>query len=513
MMHRFPWFMHDGPTSVELLKGLDKKVTDAIGKKVDVDDYTAKVKELTESNTALEARVKACDDTIVTQKETIERVEAEFKTHRFGRNANGEGDTLRNFVCNLGNGEGDDEGLLPTEVAPLKSWLPRIEQLSEGSPILNSRGMPIDSRLRGAAKMAQSDPEKYAACGGWFQARIKAYILNAKGRPVEAEKWNKRADQIMAALGGVSAQSKAALQEDTAGEGQELVPTITEAMIGWLMKEASVVRAAGPTMITMTAKQHDLPNLQDDFTVTVDNEEAVIADSETAGTPFGESALIARRFNGLVTISIELIQDNIIALMDFLMTHLTQQLGRKQDALATEGDGTPPNWSGIATIAGTNSINNDAKAANAGVPVTVASWLKMMYGAEHWSTVESGVVFSHPWVIRDLVAAIIAAASEAQSMLFGITTPTPGSVGGRRVYPTSTILRNRSAGTDESFAYHGDPQYLVMGDRMGITFDVNPFAGTEFKKGQILLRLIQRTGFVVWVPGYWTKLLNIETIA
>ena len=68
-----------------------------------------------------------------------------------------------------------------------------------------------------------------------------------------------------------------------------LVPVILEAVIGWLMKDASVVRQAGPTLITMTSNTHELPKLADDFTVGWFSEEGTITDGVPA-SPFYSSS-------------------------------------------------------------------------------------------------------------------------------------------------------------------------------------------------------------------------------
>ena len=47
-------------------------------------------------------------------------------------------------------------------------------------------------------------------------------------------------------------------------------------MIGWLIRDASVVRASNPTTLQMTSKVHQLPQLASDFTVTWEPEIAPV---------------------------------------------------------------------------------------------------------------------------------------------------------------------------------------------------------------------------------------------
>ena len=80
----------------------------------------------------------------------------------------------------------------------------------------------------------------------------------------------------------------------------------------------------------------------------------------------------------------------------------------------------------------------------------------------------------------------------------------------------SAILRNRGTGTDETVAYHGNPRYIVVGDRLATTFVANPWGGkvtagvSTFEKDQTVLRLTRRVGAIIWVPGYFTQLSGVE---
>lgn len=438
-------------------------------------------------------RIEQHDAGLKAEKDAREKLEADFNKRRLntGGGDTTEPDALRNA--------------LPDD---LKRWIPHVRTLKAGEAFADGHGL-IQRRSSASAKLAQRDPALYIAIGGWMQAHIKRQIAAQKGEGKVAEKWTKRIEELELALEGSPelVQQRAALAEGTDATGGYIVPTITEAMIGWLMKEASVVRAAGATIIQMTTQTHELPSLANDFTVTWDAEAATIADSAPA-SPLGSATLTAKRENGLVTISLELVQDNIINLMDFLMTHLIQQLGRKEDEQALEGDGTV--FTGLFSVSGTNSVNNNGAAAGSGVTVTLASWLAMMYGGEHQSTLDNAVTFCHPWVIRDLMQTTIASGTLPVLPFLGANEARPRNILGEPVHPTSVILRNRSGATNETAAYHGDPQYIVIGDRMATQFDVNPWSETEFKKGQVLLRVLRRVGIVIWVPKYFTKLLNIE---
>lgn len=381
-----------------------------------------------------------------------------------------------------------------------KSLINRVRGFRVGD-VVASDDTGVLRRTRGMHTIAQRDPVGYVACGLLMQAHLKAAKATRASRPEEVARWMERADKLTEALGGIAPEAKVALQEDTNSEGGFLVPTIVENMIGWLMKEASVVRRSGATVMQMTSKSHQLPSLANDFTVNWTTEEGTIVDSVPA-SPFSGGQLVAKKQTGLVTISLELAQDNVTGLMDFILAHLLQQLGRAEDAQALEGDGTV--FTGLFSAAGLASVAGGSNA------LSEDELRKLIYGGEHEATMDGSVIWCHPWIVRDAMGLTTSNAIWFPYLLgMNSQTPTPRNIWGVPTFPTSSILRNRGGGTNETTAYHGDPSYLVIGDRAGVQFDLNPWSETEFKKGQVLLRVIRRVGILVWVPAYFTKLTAV----
>lgn len=444
-----------------------------------------RLKAIEESGKKQAEAIAAHDGRLKSQEDHLVKVEQALNTKRLntGGGPTTEPDALRNA--------------LPDD---LKAWLPRVAGLQSAGALHGADGTIVSpGRSAGFARMAQSDPVRYVAVGGWFQARIKATIFAQRGMGAKAEAWNKRAEDLAEAMGGFDVQAKAALQEDTNSEGGYLVPTVTEAMIGWLMKEASVVRQAGATVMTMTTKTHQLPTLANDFTVTWEAEEATVDDSGPAA-PFGQGNLTAKKMSGLVTVSLELVQDNIIGLMDFVMTHLLMIMGREEDAQALEGDGTV--FSGLFSVSGTNSVAGGSNA------LSEDELRKLIYGGTHATTLERGKIFAHPWIMRDAIGLAISSGSPWFATVFGQDqqgNARPRNIWGVPAYLTSVISKVRTA--NDTTAYHGDPSYIVIGDRMGTQFDVDPYG--LFTTAQIRLRILRRTGILIWVPAYFTKLTAV----
>lgn len=479
---------------LETLERVDGKLGEVLENQKALDAWKAKQEELRKG---LEDKITANTDAVKTQADTLTKIESDFKKRRFdtGRTASG-------IV--------ESDALLSALPDDMKAWIPRVKALRGGDAL----GLiPGDEAVRshGSAALAQKDPICYVGIAAWLRSRIKAALAQRGNRPDVAQKWTEQGDKIAEALGGIAAESKAALQEDTDSEGGYLVPTILEAVIGWIMKDSSVVRRAGPTIVQMTTKTHQLPSLANDFSVSWTSEEGTITDAAPSA-PFSSGNLSAKKQTGLVTPSIELIQDSPINLMDFILTHLMSIVGRGEDAQALEGDGTV--FSGLFSVAGTNSV------AHGGGNITWPNWVKAAYAGEHASTIDGGVYFQHPWVTRDLITTGVEGPTDNKGFALpgGVMVSLapagslrPTTIGTKPVFESSVISRVRN--TDETTVYHGNPAYIVIGDRMGTTFEANPFSETEWKKGQISLRLLRRVGILIWVPGYFTKLTAVQVSA
>lgn len=464
----------------DVLSKIDKSLEAILGGQKETRE---KIADLEGKHGEVMARLVAGDEKLRAQDAWRQEVEQRFAKARYSN--------------------GSDE-LLGALDPDLRAWIPRVKGLQPSSLSLADA---VPGLASGMATFAQRDPILYVALGGWFQARIKAALCTKGGRPEKAAAWNERAEKLGEALGGIMGEAKAALQEDTNNEGGFLVPTVTESVIGWLMKEASVCRAAGASIVQMTTKSHQLPSLSSDFTVSWTSEEGTITDAVPA-TPFSQGTLTAKKQTGLVTVSIELIQDNITNLMDFVMAHLIQQIGRAEDTQVLEGDGTV--FTGLFSAAGVNSVAGGSNA------LSEDELRKLIYGGEHASTLDGGVVFCHPWILRDALGLAISSGTPWFPVVFGQGQQgngRPANIWGVPTFLTSVISRVRGGGTNETTAYFGKPQFIVIGDRLGTTFDVNPWSETEFKKGQILLRLVRRVGVLVWVPGYFTKLTAVTVSA
>jgi HK97 family phage major capsid protein len=432
-----------------------------------------KVEVLDEKLTAAEEKIQKAETALQLQEEWIGKVERKASATRFGGASGlGETDALRN--------------LLPDH---LRGQIALVETHQWANDHL--------------AKLAEKDPVRLVGSAAWFMCRIKQFRLHQESKYQEAHKFAEKADKLAEALGGYQ---RAALQEDTNAEGGFLIPTVTEADLGRVIKDNSVVQQAGPSIIQMTTKTHQLPTQANDFTVAIVAEETAAGDAAPA-TPFGQGTLTAKKFIGIVTMSEELVGDAAINLMDFLFTHLAEMIGRTYDAQSLEGDGTGSNFTGLFAAAGVNST------AVSGA-LTEAALRKLLYGGEQASTLNNGVIFAHPWVMRDALGLAVTSGNPWFPVVFGVAQQgngRPTNIWGQPVFLTTAILRNRGGGTNETTAYHGDPRGIVFGYRSGMSFMLDPY--TNMANAQIRLRVMSRTGILVWVPAKFTKATAIQVTA
>ena len=479
--------------NTEVLTRIDAGVINSIKEQAAQRERIAKLEK--DNNNVL-SRLTAADETIKSYEETLIKLESELNKRRFNT---GSGSFLESDA--LFNALPDD----------LKKWVPRVTGLRQGVV----RAGDKDAFVRGASEVAfaKRDPVGYVAVGGWMQAHIKASLAQRKGKQDEAAKWIARADKLAEAMGGFEEEARAGLIEDTGSLGGYLVPTLLETVIGLVIKDNGVLRGAGATVVSMQTKTHQLPSLANDFSLTWHLEGNTMVDAAPAA-PFSQTDLTAKRLDGLVSPTIELIQDNITNLMGFIFNHLLAMSARAEDIQGLEGDGTV--FTGLFSVAGINSV------AGSSAAITWQKWIKAAYAGEHAQTIDGGSYFCHPWVVRDLITTgIVNSGTDGFAMMGGVMinlSPAgsiqPTSIGGKSVYTTSAIsrLRNGAPGV-ETTVYHGRPEYIIIGDRMGTAFEANPWSETEWKSGKISLRFLRRVGICIWVPAYFTKLTAITVAA
>lgn len=307
---------------------------------------------------------------------------------------------------------------------------------------------------------------------------------------------------------------KIALQEDTAAEGGDAIPTPFESTVLRLAEDNAVVRPMA-TKVPMTAKTHQVPALDTAPTAYIVPEETDMSASAVAWAsgPFSQKNLTAKKIGTYTLVSGELAQDNAILLMQFLAIVFGEAIALLEDAQALEGDGTGNNFTGLFAASGVNAVAGGSNALTYG-ELVAAKWK----GIKRATRRGAQWVF-HPGIGEDIENLLDSQNRPIFSTNVGLsTTPlaTDGFGEGRLMgpYPVWTsdqIAVNRGGGTNETTIYFGPfgNFHMIFGDLLGMEFATTD--ARHFETFQIDVRALKRLAILVGVPSAFTKITAVTT--
>jgi HK97 family phage major capsid protein len=291
---------------------------------------------------------------------------------------------------------------------------------------------------------------------------------------------------------------KVALQEDVSAEGGFLIP---KPLADEILRLAAPVAAVRPIsrVIPMTSKTLDIPDLANEPTVALVAEEGTIPDSLPAN-PFGQKTLTAKKVAAFSTMSLEVMEDNLIGLGDLLLQIFAEKIAQEEDKQALEGDGTGQNFTGLFSMAGVNSVAAGGALTN--LDKFVDGWSLLPLAAQ---MDESLTWIFHPKVWRD-VRKLKATTNEY------LLSPqpwqgTPMTLHGIPVRLTDQVATNRGAGSDTTAYIGAFGRGMIIGDRRRLSLDVNPYS--KFQAAQVDIRVLERVAITVAIPKAFTKLTGI----
>jgi HK97 family phage major capsid protein len=340
-----------------------------------------------------------------------------------------------------------------------------------------------------------ASPEYKAAAMLWFwkSAQVQCSRLggNRRGLQDELEKLEK-------AFAEVYGQEKAAFAEGAAGTGGSWIPDPVAADVYRLIADNSVMSPL-VTHIPMTSQFLDLPTEGTTMTVTVGAENTAITDSVPA-SPVAKVLLTALRFNGYATASIESLQDSAASILTWVQQKLAELIGTELDRQLLEGTGGASSFTGLSTDAGVNAI----AAGTNGDAITYAKLASIPYFALQRASRQGAQWFLSPAAMGKVVGLV-----DSQGMPIFQFSNVPNAVASSILgYPAqvhSVILANRTKGTGTALTniYFGPPKSIVLGDKMGMSWDVSEAPG--FASASVAMRLLMRAGGAVAVPKAFTN--------
>lgn len=363
------------------------------------------------------------------------------------------------------------------------------------------RSMPKESAL--------SDPTVHMAAHDFFVASTRSQLRKFASTAHENAS---RVDKIYAALqekhygSNWEAITKAALQEDTAAEGGNLVPTIVEAEIVRQIKDAGDIWPQA-RQIAMRTKVHQVPSESTAVTVNWIDEEGALTQGEPT---FAQKTLTAEKLAGRAKMSVELIQDSAPGLLNYLLEVFSEKMAGELDKQLVLGDGSGPQITGIMNASGINAITS---ATAAGRELTYALLVSTFTGASEKSARMNGYWIVSPKGYAELIGlaadAVSAGDGKGQPIVqFGNVPNAPaGTILGRPIIVSARLGGNLTLDDVTNTAtkiVFGPLNSLLAGTRAGLTWDVTD--QVSWANYQMDARLIGRFAGNVAVPGNFTYL-------
>lgn len=396
---------------------------------------------------------------------------------------------------------------LGIDIQKTHDWVSKVEaridtERSHGPGDSIKNAIPDEFRvvIDREERRGSKDPALKAAHSLWFHfhhmAKVGALgLLPTKYRPGEYLEFADKLERSM----GYDPVLKAALGEDTASIGGNIIATPVEASLMRLISDNGVLRPV-VTKVVMTSKTHQLPTENQGISAFIIPEAGTITDSAPA-SPFAQVPLTARKFAGLATVSNELLQDNIVGLSDYLFTAIAEKIARLEDQQAADGDGSGTNYTGLSNASGVNSVT----VTTVGVAPTYQDLVKLVFAATEQATRVNASFLTHPKAWQNVVG-LIDSQGAPIFQFSAVPNAAPDRLLGYPVLLSSAINTNRTVGSTGGTVniYYGPMNKIIFGDLTGMAFDTDPYG--LFTTAQTRVRVIKRTGIVVPVGTFFSYL-------
>ena len=274
-----------------------------------------------------------------------------------------------------------------------------------------------------------------------------------------------------------------ALSEGIGGEGGFVVPEEFAQEV--LMKEGELTPLATSEFVTVVPMNTDVKHMPIEETrPTVDSFAENTSGEGGTDPSFGEVELIARRQGRVLPISIDLVEDASIQVMQYLIDVYARIMAEKKNSLFTNGTGGGEpegirQASGVTTEAFTGTQTNSSdvfdwiEAIFWGPKAQYrarAIWLASSQMLETLSTIKDGV---------------------GRPILSQITDQPFQRLKGRPIFENNDIPDNLGAGTNESELIFGDFKSYLVGDRNQMRAETDS-GGKYFENHQVALKVTEK---------------------
>jgi HK97 family phage major capsid protein len=359
--------------------------------------------------------------------------------------------------------------------------------------------MPTHIRSRREDFPILSNPVAATLVASWLHASLRLQKRRFANQQEETQLWGQM-ERYEKALFDLFPHEKAAAFTSVGGDtlGGAWLPEPVAAELYRLILDNSIM-AGQASHVPMTTKTLDLPvEGTSALSVSWGTENVTIVDSVPASNVTDKVVLTANRLNGRAVSSMEQLQDSPISILSWVQTKLVEMAGRAIDQQVLEGTGSP--FTGLSNATGVNAM---AVATN-GDLVTYGSLVDMVFKARERSSRAGAKFFLAPEAMGKIVGLVD---TQGQPIVqFGnVPGAFAASILGFPCEVHSVIRADRTygTGTGGSNIYFGPPSQIVIGDRMGMAWDVSDIPG--FSTAEVHMRLIARLAIAVAVPKAFTK--------
>jgi len=369
---------------------------------------------------------------------------------------------------------------------------------------LMSWSMPSDVRKRHDDLPLLSNPSSATLVAHWLYASFKVQRRRFSTQKEESELYT-RMERYEKAFKEMFPHETAAALDSTGDSGVGLggawLPEPVAAELYRLITDNSVISSQA-THVPMSAKQLDLPT-EGSSSLTVDwgSENTDVTDSVPASAATNIVSLKAARLQGFAASSLEEMQDSAISILSWVQTKLTELAGREIDRVFLEGlIGTAPLVAGLFANAGVKEITAGAN----GDLITYAAIAAIPFKARERASRDGAKWYTSPEVMGKIIG-LVDTTGQPIVQFANVPGQFAASLLGFPVEIHSVIKADRTYGTGTSLSslYFGPPKQFIVGDRMGMSWDVSDIP--QFRKAQVNMRLITRVGLGIAVPGAFAR--------
>ena len=274
-----------------------------------------------------------------------------------------------------------------------------------------------------------------------------------------------------------------ALSEGVGAEGGFLVPEEFAAEV--LMKEGELTPLATSEFVTVVPMGSDVKKMP-----VEDTRPNVAAFPENTsgegGTDpsVGQVELIARKQGRVLPISVDLIEDSSVAMLEYLRDVYAKIMAERKSFLFTEGTGGGEpegirNATGVTTEAftGVQTNSND-----------VLDWIERIYWGPKAQYRQRAIWFASALMLQTLSQI---KSGQGLPILSQITDQPFQRLKGRPIFENNDILDNLGGGTNESELIFGDFKKYLVGDRnqMRVSTDAG---GKYFAADQVAMKVTEK---------------------